>query len=804
MAGIVYGRLEGPPAGYALYFSAFIVLLSAVLLFSFLRARKAAPSVIVIVLFFVAGIVHINKVSEPASPSHLYHLISRPADVTLAGTIRSVTAVARDKSRLLLSAEEVLLERNSPAGTSGLVLLNMDFPIPPEFTPGKKVLIRADISRVRRNGTPGAFDYRQFLADRNIHVIGRVRSPAAIALTLGESPPDTLLDSSAIFFQQNRNRIIRFIQSSELNDTAKGLYAAILTGQRDWLSTDILQNFRKAGTFHLLAISGMHMVLLFLASTFLISLLLKSSTGLMLRYPIWKIAAGLSIFPLLYYTALSGANPPSVRAFIMTAILIAAVVTDRKNSIFNSICFASLAILTLDPTALFSVSFQLSFTAVAGIVILINRFPLIPATADQGNKIHSILHWTKSSIFISAAAIVVTAPLTLYYFQQVSFAGPITTLLAAPAICFISLPLGLLASLTHQIFPAFATLLLNCGAIGLVFSAQVSQLGAAIPYASIKLAPPAIIQIIGYYFFLFSMLRVNRSPKTFILPVILLFALLLQPLLTSKLAPLNNFPSISFLDVGKGNATLVQLPGAINILIDGGTSGTDDFNVGERVIAPFLWHQKIRKLDAIVITHAHSDHFNGLDHIVSYFKPETLWVNGSESNDPRYGRILALARKHGVTVKIPVDGELIEESLGNRVFCLKNLHRRQPEDVSENSRSLVLKITGSGRSVILPGDLMEGDGRQYLADEPAGVDLLLAPHHGSESSATRELAEMLQPEFTIVSGGGSSNDDSFETEEALQLYGTEIFNVRDQGTITCTIGREKLECTPVSAKGADR
>jgi competence protein ComEC len=263
---------------------------------------------------------------------------------------------------------------------------------------------------------------------------------------------------------------------------------------------------------------------------------------------------------------------------------------------------------------------------------------------------------------------------------------------------------------------------------------------------------------------------------------------------------------ITFLDVGQGNATLLELPGNNNILVDGGGSSSPGFDPGEQIIAPFLWHQAIRRLKTVVISHNHQDHYNGLEFIIRNFRPAEVWINGAVEESREYLDMLRAAEEVGAVVRVPDMGTVLAAAGAAKLTCISDLHQRLDPDLPVNSRSLVLRLAVGERKIILPGDIMADDGRRLIAQ---GIDLrsdvLLAPHHGSQYSAGYDLVREGSPAWLVVSAS------PFKAEyfpnpafaQWCRQRQTSVINTAITGAVTFTIEASgKLSRQAISGKGA--
>jgi len=217
---------------------------------------------------------------------------------------------------------------------------------------------------------------------------------------------------------------------------------------------------------------------------------------------------------------------------------------------------------------------------------------------------------------------------------------------------------------------------------------------------------------------------------------------------------------VVFLDVGKGNAALVCFPDGKAMMIDGGGFSNNHFDVGKMVIAPFLWHRKITTVDYLVLTHPQTDHMNGLRFIAEAFHPKQFWYNGDQVETTGFRNLMAALKKRDVRInepaqldnKIRINGadiEILHPDPGTK------MNGMPLEGKDLNNRSMVLKITFAGVSILFPGDI-ENEGEKRLLSR-VGIrvrsDILLSPHHGSKTSSSEAFLKMVAPRICIISSG---------------------------------------------------
>jgi competence protein ComEC len=782
-----------------------IICLAVWLLFARHRYPRLTPYLL-FVFFFAIGGLHATLVLQPSTvPTDISRLAQKSREASLIGVLARAPEIGPERTTLLMEVHEII-DEHSRSEAEGLIQLSMAAPPPADLAPGDLFIARATVGPVLSYGVPGAFNYQEYLAFQGIRASGWIRSPALLLkITRLSSPPwpDT------IRFQPEklRYRLSQFLAKSLPPHTA-GIYQAILLGERANLSPKVLEDFQASGSVHLLSISGLHMALVSLCVTLLLSWLLKRSEWVLLHLPATKVAALLSLLPLAAYAMIAGANPPVIRSLIMVAVFIVALLVDRQWSIGNNIAIAALLLLAVNPALLFTASFQLTFTAVAAIALFapsvakfIEHHPTkdlsLPVRAWQGLK-----KWGLASLFISVIASLGTAPILACQFNRVSLVSPLSTLLIEPFLCLWSLMLGLVASLLIGI-PPLSHLLFQLGSPGISVSVATADLCARLPWSSVRIPAPGLAVIIAWYgtMLLFAYWRrLSRRQITF-------GGVALLGILAFNFFPAgesHNKTRLTVLDVGQGSAMIIELPNHEAILIDGGRMQSPTrtgFDVGENLIAPFLWHQKIRRLSAIVCTHPDADHYNGIPFLLRQFKPRTLWINGYDSEEKGYKTMLALAEELGIEIKIPAPGMILSQGKdatltaltggqGSKITAAGLPGTEGPETPSpgtNNNESLVLRLKYGQTSFLLPSDIeLEAEQALLRAHADLKTDVLVAPHHGSATSSSEGFVAATSPRYVAISAGQnqSGHFPAPETVARYQKLGSTILNTAEKGCLT--------------------
>ena len=791
-----------PIANYLWLSAALISALAALTLFRWPQARAGFLGLLLTV-FFLCGLLYTESFLTPNLPAHhLARFITEKQDVSLTGKLIRKPVFKNEKTLLILEADSILFPlAPTPLATIGRVTLTVNAPLLKGLVPGQDYLVRARLSLPDKPTTPGVFDYAGYLAAEEIMVKGWIATPIFIQpISSFASGRPSMADP--YFLERFRLQFESFLYDRLAPDTA-ALYQALLIGDSNGLSPEVAEMYRATGIMHILAISGSHLVVVAFLTTIFFRFLVCRVPWLILRLPANKIALSLS-FPVLFlYTGFAGFQPPVARALIMTGVFMTAILLDRQWSSLNNLAIAAFCILLANPLSIHTASFQLSFAATAAIILAMPRVAAWRPEEKNRSPWQTLRYFLISGLIISGAAFLATAPLALFHFNRISLLGPITTLLVTPFLCFWTLPLGLLAILIQPLSPTIAVFLLKTGAFGIEISHALTGFLAGLPFSSLWLPTPPIPLLILSYLILLLIFH-SRRPLP-VLAMLACFALLLSgyPPLPKWQA---NSAQISFLAVGNGSATVVEQPDNRVILIDGGGPPTDLFNVGERVIAPFLWHRQIKRVEQIILTHAHADHFNGLPWIIKRFQPKILWLSETSSREPGFAAFLQETKLAGCQVRIAKGGEVL--AAGDNDFaitCLANLAlARDQQPLTEgrniqdnpNNRGLVLRLNNGDNTFLFPGDL-EKEYEEYILGKESQLkaDVLLLPHHGLNSSGSARFMEAVKPHYHVVSTG---KKEPFPPPQYIDTN-AEIFSTARHGSIFFLSDGKKITAHPYRA-----
>jgi len=622
---------------------------------------------------------------------------------------------------------------------------------------GDRVSFRGRLRTIRSFANPGGFDYERFMA------LQAVRTRAYAKTGTLRIAPDNAGDGWTGKLDRYRAQLAGQMDKA-LGGFARPtvrLLKAILLGDRNQLSPQDRQAFNRAGAGHVLAISGLHIGMV-AAVSFAAAKWLLAWIPLMLQRA-WtrKGAALVSLGPVMGYGLLAGLSSSTQRAMTMAAVFLMGFWIGRRHDWFNSVAIAGLLILTIYPPALLSISFQLSFMAVLAILIGLTIRPG-HGTALNRPLGRRLLGRLVSFVWVSLLAIFGTLPLVLYYFNQVSVVGLAVNLVVVPVVGLVIVPAGLTGVAATALNADLAALMWQIAALGMDIVRITVQWSAQWYWSAVHWVTPTGLEICIYYALGAILICWNRIPR----PKAVLTLVLVLASLDGGYWAYRRFGRsellVTAIDVGQGTANLLQFPGGYTALIDGGGfSDNKAFDVGANIVAPLLWRQKIATVDLVVLSHANSDHLNGLIFILEHFRVKEVWSNGEKSSSAGFRQwqqlITALQIPHFELGRLPAVKAVHEVQL--KVLAPPRDLRKQSaiepwRDLNNNS--LVLRVSYQDISFLFSGDIMAGAEEELVArmgGQWLQSTVLIVPHHGSRSSCTAAFLGTVQPKEALISAG---------------------------------------------------
>jgi competence protein ComEC len=639
---------------------------------------------------------------------------------------------------------------------------------------GAKHLERGDcvacltrLKRIRNFQNPGAFNYERFMAFKGLSATAYVNDPALVVRLCR-----TDRSRWRSWIDRARRKVGGLIERIPSGDS-RGVLKALVVGDRSEISSDNRRLFARIGVSHLLAISGLHVGMVATLSFLVFRTLLSRSETMLLRAWVNRAAAMLSILPVLAYGLLAGMSPSTQRAVVMVTVFLLAAVLEREGEKFNTLAVAALIILLIAPTTLFNVSFQLSFAAVFAILYCLERLPWVPrlrsAPPSIGKKVGLL-------VLVSASAILGTLPITLYYFNQTSLIGLASNCILVPIVGFTVVPLSLLAVVVFAFGYVPALALLKTALFILDGCLGLAHLLDRIPFAATKAVTPSLTEMFLYYILFFSVLNWKRRRWTRVLLVVSILAVLLDVGFWYRKRFCHRDLRATFIDVGQGSAVLLELPGGPCMLIDGGGFYGNRFDVGERIVAPFLWRKKIATVETLVLSHPNADHLNGLVFIARHFNVREFWHNEQPGGGPIYRDLRRVVSEKDIQTIGVHRGSAPRYINGVRFDILYPpkgfMEKRQSQTWrTTNNNSLVVKASLGQTSFLFSGDIEDDAEVELVAMscDRLRSRVLLVPHHGSAGSSTPGFSRCVDPRIAVITAGWNNVFD-FPHEAVVQRY----------------------------------
>lgn len=731
-------------------------------------------------------------------PSELLALADGKA-IRLAGILVKMPVFAKDKTELLIQVEQCLLADGIAQTLEGHVLVYLKNRPLHQLSCGDRVLWMGALHPVSNFRNPGCFDFERHMALKDVYVTSWVSDPHLLCV----------IGHAKFYFSETIENVRFRIQTFFDGHTPppySSLLKALVIGEMGDIPKEIQEAFARAGVSHILSISGLHMAIVAWSTYFVILWLIKRFPYLLLRFNAFKISAFLSVPLVLFYGAVSGLSAPSLRSVIMMMVVLTAICFKRQWDLYNNLAIAMWVILLSAPDMLYDPSFQLTFLAVLSIVLFYN-----PLNDYLSTKMHKPLARLQSQRFsimkkawepmlVSVIVTLGTAPVIAYHFGRISLIGVLANVLVVPLMGTLVLALSLISVSLIPISLSLAAVFAQVAAFALDIALGIVRFCSSFAISSVSVARPYLSEIFLFYAgILLITMGFYRKHHVLLASLCLITIFLIEGMSLCQ-RNCSNLLRITFLDVGQGNAACVELPGGKCILIDGGGITNSGFDMGARVIAPFLRVRRINKLDSIILTHPHPDHVGGLGYLLENFGADLVFTNGDII--PGYDLLNPEGRtlQGGVSYQEIKADQKVRLKIGEVDIDVQgpasNYNGIKGSDAFFNNRSLIIRISHGKRHFLLPGDIETLREEQLLRTgyDPK-ADILLAPHHGSKTSSSQPFVNAVSPQSVIISTG-RLNPFGFPNRCVLERYkslGCSIFRTDLDGAITCKTDGEALE-----------
>lgn len=698
----------------------------------------------VLIAFIMAAAILVTDSITGYTSDYLEGLEGNNAAVTG----RVVSIVKKDDEYFKLQLSDVsIISDNGARSYKKKILVNVYSDIADYRTVlWDRVYITGEVSIPKERSNPGTFDYRRYLKSIGIRCIITAENIENVKKAGG----------IAALLKSAKCRTADIFESALGDDSA--VVMGLLFGETSGIDEDIIETFRRGGTAHVLAVSGLHLGLLY---SFLCRFKRKKRS----------IPADIAIvLALSAYTALAGFTASVVRACLMIFIHIAGNHLNRRYDLISSTCVSMIIILAVNPMQIYSAGFQMSFLAVITLGIMI---PLIQ------KKIKGIL---LPMIAVQTGMV----PYTMYVFNYVSLTSvisniPVYFIAAAmiPAgilvIAFCWLPV--IAKPAAMITGLFVKLLLWCN--------DFTYMGGVFTF---DVASPSVIFLAVYYIFIFYMCSeagqialIRRNYKK--IAAVFAAAVICGAGCSVYLSDGFEKTDMVFVDVGQGDCLHIKAGGK-NLLIDGG--GSFNYNVGKSTLKPYLLKNGVTKIDMAIATHLHTDHYQGLKELSQTYRIKKLGVYEANSVNENHlkkefktDEILYLAAGDVINMGRNVSVEVLSPDRGNPL-----------DEKDENKNSLVLRVNVKGSSVLMTGDIDEKGEKSLIADTDIKTDILKIAHHGSRYSSCEKFIAVAAPKIAVIQVGKNTyGHPSEEVIKRLEEHKITVLRNDEQGAVGIRVNR---------------
>jgi competence protein ComEC len=803
--------------------------------------RRSAAVVSPLLLFMALGYLFLHPWIHPRFPENHIGRFLETGPWRIIGVVDARPLEFESRTRLVLRVERLESEQETHE-VSGLLRVTVAGEAV-EIDQGDRVAIRSRVRALRNFNNPGGFDFKRSMTYREIWGSAFVEG-RNLSLLEKEAGSGWLG-----WIDRIRGDISQLIDQAGLGSEAAVLKALVM-GDQSQILPETRQAFTWTGTNHILSISGLHISLVASVAFAVFRWLLSWFPPAIRHARVRKGAALLTLIPVALYALIAGFSPSTQRALVMVSVFLLAFLAERETDLMNTLALAAFCILAVQPAALFSISFQLSFAAVLSIVYGFDRMKAVRSDLPPGGEGWAVKLKRGLLVFFGVSLIATwgTLPLCMYYFNSVSFIGMLANCAAIPLIGYLVVMVGLIGTL---LAPLSAPAAVACYQIsGLVLSKSIvlMELMAAMPFAAARTVSPSLAELALFYLLSWAVFHlatdrkkamalysegislskstglgrvgrlrgfiaqaIRQGPTARRAALALLIVCLIGACVDAGYWFHQRFGRqdlrVTLLDVGQGSAVLLEFPGGATALVDGG--GFADmaaFDVGANVVAPFLWRRKIATVETLILTHPNSDHLNGLVFIAANFNVKRLWTNGESRPVPGYEGLMRTARERGIAVPRYADIlrsttithaqlEVLYPPVDFLGHTEENHWRRD-----ENNNSMVTRVLLGEVSVLIPGDIMRPAEKELvaLAGDRLKSTVLIAPHHGSRSSSSEEFLRAVAPTAVLISCAGrpGSGMPHPSVLERYDMQGIRFYRTDRDGAIRVTTDGRHVSIIP--------
>ena len=701
-------------------------------------------------------------------------------EAELCGIVREAPHITADsrgtKVRYLIEAEQIRSGKRQERAGGFLYVHTRQRPGKPASLAeiGDRITVSGQLTVLHGYENPGRID--TVLSARSKGITAR--------LLAGKSEVGIEKDSGFSWrraVENIRRHCLQLMESVMPAEDAAAIFA-MLFGGYEGIRPELTEAFTTTGIVHILSVSGSHITLLAVTLAFI---------GRKLRLK-EKVMALLVVAAVTGYCMLAGGVPPAVRAGIMGVLVFFGQTAGREREGRRLLTLTGMAMLIISPLLFFDISFRLSFAATAGLLYLAppirKRLSRLPDFAATG-------------LAVTIAAQLAVLPVLAWYFNSLSLSSLIANLVVVPVVELMII-IGLAAGAAGFLLPFMARLLFAADSLMLGAVYEAARFIAAMPLSTVYLPTPgagtAAVYYLGLAYFLQTEER-RETIKAALKPygtwlagagLAVLFTLGGQRLLTAPEM------EVHFIDVGQGDAALVITPHGRAFLIDTGGTLENSYDVGGRVVLPYLRHYGVTELDTLYLTHSHADHAAGAGSIVKKLPVKAVITAGE-------GRA-AYAKTMGLSVADPLLNKMAAavEGQTRELDGVKIEVLYAPRAASgENEDSNVIRVSYGRASFLFTGDLLTEREKALLAVADPKSTVLKVGHHGSKTSSSAEFLHEVGAGWAVISvgAGNTFGHPAKETVARITAAGAKVYRTDKDGAVVFRTDGENLRAETFTA-----
>lgn len=632
---------------------------------------------------------------------------------------------------------------------------------------GDKLQISGEYQEPNKARNYKGFDYKNYLKINKIYGIIRVDLYTNIIIKHKKN-----LSNFKLLIHKIREKLKQNIQELLTKETY-ALGIGILIGDNSRINEKIVEDFKNSNLSHMLAVSGAHINYVVLTVSILFT---KKRAGI-------KAQRVVTIMMMLFFMELTQMTSSVVRAGISCIIYMLASLLYRKADVINAMAISTLLILLNNPFKLFDIGFQLSYAGTLGIILFCNLIN-IPIK----NK---LLKYLKDSIIISISANIFIIPIMMYQFNTISLTFILSNLLAGPllGISIILEIIVLLISFMSINIAAIPAKVLN---ILLILIINIANWFSNIEISKIYVITPQIISIVAYYLICAAIILKKKNRK--IIVIIMLTVLIINLFPTPKKLRIN------FIDVGQGDSALIRTETNKVILIDsGGSTASSSFDVGNKVLLPYLLDRRIKKIDFIIVSHFDADHCQAFETVIDNINVRKVVVCKQSMITQEYLNIINKCKKKNIKIIVVERGDKLKIDKRTEFEILHPGERFLDDGKGGlNANAIVCKMNyklnnGKIFSILFTGDIeVEAEKElEQVYGKKLKADILKVAHHGSKTSSREKFIKLVSPKIALI-GVGENNKFGHPADitlERLEKENVKVYRTDQMGEVSITINK---------------